>query len=799
MELTFLGGAAEVGASCMLLRVAHHCLLVDGGMRPGSREGRLPDLHALTTSPPECILITHAHIDHTGALPLIAALYPCAPIYATESTRALMEILLKDAVRIMEQEGLKPDGETPFYTAEQVDMLLSRIQPIGYYQPFAPLPDAAEISVHFLPAGHILGAAMLYCETPEGTILHTGDISVTDQRTVKGLDLQRLPAADVMICEGTYGDRGHGSRKEEERQLMETVQATLARGGRVLCPAFAVGRAQEVLLILKAYRASGHMSPVPIYIDGMIRPVCALYQNQSHDLQPGLQRYLTNARRPLFADPDLHIFAVRSFERSALLERTNPLVVVSSSGMLSGGASPLYAAALARDERNCILFTGYQDEESPGSALLRAQRGDVIRAGEQSIQLHCQIARYNLSAHVDAEQIVHVVARVNPRHLFLVHGMPEALTALARRFKRMTVTIPSVGDSVVALAGQQANADPETHYAAAAQLVVHRDGGVGGDGDSEPLATTAAVALSSRATSAAATLVPELPAPAIADLWRSAALQGPARPWTVVELGQAYYGAGYRPALRAQIEQVLLEAATYFRIERVGAQPTYQPRPAEEVKRFVSLSQLVPGMIVIVRGHQGSPQLALVLEPSQAGNILLIGEQWKAVPRPLNVICLVPGVMRPEWLALPATTVKSALRTWRASLDELWIDLFAWWAQCQEEQRENFEYSALCNLAQSEDERVAWGLELLLHGVNLFRHEDLYWMPFERERILRDSGFAHHLALLRAGKETPVNVRGRRAVLTGRSNWRLFEVRWTEEGEGEGELSKVRTVHIETL
>src|SRR5260370_34019764 len=174
MELTFLGGASEVGASCTILQLADHCLLIDGGMRPAAREGqsKLPDLTLLEATPPEALLITHAHIDHTGALPLIASLYPHIPIYATESTRVLTEILLRDSVHIMQQEELKPDGETPLYNAEQVDTLLGRIRPMSFLQPFAPIPSAPDITVQYLPAGHILGAAMLFFETRGGKLFH---------------------------------------------------------------------------------------------------------------------------------------------------------------------------------------------------------------------------------------------------------------------------------------------------------------------------------------------------------------------------------------------------------------------------------------------------------------------------------------------------------------------------------------------------------------------------------------------------------------------------------------------------
>src|SRR5713101_5063554 len=542
MELTFLGGASEVGASCTLLHVAGHRLLIDGGMRPAAKAGqpRLPNLAVLEGTPPEALLITHAHIDHTGALPLVASRFPHLPIYATDSTRVLTDILLRDAVRIMEQEHLRPDGETPLYDAAQVDAFLGRITTVNVQLAFAPLPSVPGLTVRFLPAGHMLGASMLFFGTPEGTPLHTGAISVTDQRTIKGLDVQGPPQADVMVCEGTYGNCTHTKRKKGERKLAETVQSVLARGGRILCPAFAVGRAQEVVLILKTYRASGQVSPVPIYLDGMVRSVCTAYHMQAHDLHPNLQRSLKNARRPLFADPDLQIFAVRSQDRATLVRRTDPMIVISSSGILTGGASPLYAAEIATRPQDSILFTGYQDEESPGAALLRAQTGDVLRLGEQSISLACQVTRYNLSGHADAEQIVHGVTLVTPRHLILVHGAPESLEALARRFPRLHVAIPEVGSRLVFTASSSVRppSAPKT-------------------GASIPVPSASALPEVSSQVSAGAP-------PTIRDLWTIASSLGPARPWTSVELGQHYYGRAYRPALRVQVEQTLAEASVYF-------------------------------------------------------------------------------------------------------------------------------------------------------------------------------------------------------------------------------------------
>jgi hypothetical protein len=447
---------------------------------------------------------------------------------------------------------------------------------------------------------------MLYFETPEGTVLHTGDISVTDQRTIKGLDVQALPQADVMICEGTYGNRSHTNRKEEERKLAETVQAVLARSGRVILPCFAVGRSQEVILVLKAFRASGHISPVPIYLDGMVRSVCNAYQSQSHDLHPNLRRHLTNARRPLFADPNLHVFAVRSQERVALLSKRTPMIVISSSGMLSGGASPLYAAEMAEREQDAIIFSGYQDEESPGAAMLGAKQGDRLRLGEQFVTINCQVVKYNLSGHADAEQIVHVVTKVNPRHLILVHGAPESLEALARRFSKLRVDIPVIGTTLTL----RTQSTPST--LAGPMRIPHAT-----------TPSTPVVSTTERPTD-------EMAHPTIEDLWRIAVQQGPARPWTAVELGQHYYGIAYRPALRIQIEQTLKEASPYFKQGRVGAQPTYLPRSEQEAQQLRPLTELLAGEIVLVQGQKATPQIALSLAREQSRSSPISGNREHA-------------------------------------------------------------------------------------------------------------------------------------------------------------------------
>jgi len=646
VEYIPLGGAGEVGASCGLLRIGDWRVLIDAGMRPSARAGqdRRPALDRLTAEPPDAILVTHAHIDHTGALPLASEMVPTAPIYCTETTLLLTRLLLADSVRVMEAEHLAQEGETPLYTAEVVERTLARVRPVEWTQPVAPLPDPA-ITVRFLHAGHIAGAAMLLIDTPAGRVLHMGDYSVTAQRTLHGLDVPGLPQADAVITEGTYGDAIHANRKEQERALVATVARVVGRGGRALLPAFAVGRAQEVALILRAARSTGELPPVPIHLDGMVRGVCDLYQAQVHDLNPRLQNYVRNARRPLFADPSLAVYAVTAGRRRRLLDNPEAAIVISSSGMMTGGPAPLYARAFAADEKNAIIFSGYQDDESPGAALLRARQGTTVALGKEELTLSCAVERYSLSAYADAGQIEVAVARARPRTTVLVHGEPDTLRTLARRIARHHPQVAVNGEAITLIdAAAQATAATSGQSAAGA---LSRD-----RAHASPMAAGVSVTMGGSHQRNA-----DLSPADLAAVHRAAlATGGPHRPWTTVELARLATGARYTPATRVHVQGLLDADVAYFARKRLGAQDVYLPRAPEEVAtRQATHVALVPGDIVIARMNEGQGEARLGVITSavalRAVEATIVG--WKGERFPLPVIQLTTGVRRPAYVALP--------------------------------------------------------------------------------------------------------------------------------------------------
>lgn len=449
MKFTFLGGVDEVGASSILLEISGRRLLVDCGIRPSpkSRFGlagdQLPDLSLLDQAGEiDAILVTHAHTDHTGALELVTGRYPGVPVYATPPTIALTRVLHQDSRRIMKTR-LEEEGELPIFDDVAVGRLMSAFEPVPFN---ARLPLGEGLAVTFFPAGHIAGAAMLGLESDEGRVLISGDVSFTPQRTVGGAKLPSFEP-DVLLVESTYGGRLHANRAVQERRMVEVVREVTTNGGKVLIPAFALGRAQELLVIMNEFQRRGELPPVPVWADGMVRSICQVYSSFKETLPLALQEQGAS----FFRDS---IHPVRSAEeRNSILWDTSPAVIISSSGMLAGGPSQAYARALAGQAQHAILLTGYQDEEAPGRRLQEmAVRGrGTLWLGKNKVDVQCRLGTYSLSAHADEGQLISMVETLNPAHVILVHGDEEARLSLlgALKERKRNVHTPRAGQSLV--------------------------------------------------------------------------------------------------------------------------------------------------------------------------------------------------------------------------------------------------------------------------------------------------------------------------------------------------------------
>ncbi|QQK74912.1 MBL fold metallo-hydrolase [Salicibibacter cibarius] len=442
MNVTVLGGGNEVGASCLHIEMAETSILIDAGMRMQG-EQLLPALGMLEDLPrPQAILVTHAHADHIGALPLIHKLFPEAPIYATAPTIALMRIMMKDSLKIIEERSRREETIPP-YSEDQVEALLAAMLEI----PANNTLRIGELRIESHQAGHILGAVMFSLMGGGAELLVSGDLSFKAGRTISGANVPRHLKPDVVIMESTYGNRAHTDRHTEEKRLAEHVAEVIAGGGFALVPAFALGRAQEVLLVLQDYMDKGLIPEFPIYVDGLVTPVSRVYRQYPQFLKGNLAHRVYREGDVFLKEGRCQ--AVHPKEREAILQG-KPACIVASSGMLTGGASSWYAEQLIGNDKNAVLLTGYQDEESPGKALLDVAEGktEELSINGTPYEAKARISKYGLSAHADASEMQLFIQQLAPTHTLLVHGDDDARTALSDLLdERYSPTLVENGDN----------------------------------------------------------------------------------------------------------------------------------------------------------------------------------------------------------------------------------------------------------------------------------------------------------------------------------------------------------------
>lgn len=456
-RLSFHGGVGTVTGSRHLLDANGRRVLVDAGLFQGLKELRLLNWQKPSFDPTglDALLLTHGHIDHSGYLPRLARDGFQGPVFCTPGTRDLAEILLLDSAKLQEEDAAYANRQgfskhrpaLPLYTAADAEAALGKLRAV----PYGDWIDLGRsLRARFVNAGHILGSAMVEVEVALGgrtaTLVFSGDVGRYDAPLHP--DPSTLPACDVLVMESTYGDRVHDATPFAA-QIREPMRRAFSRGGVVLIPSFAVGRAQLVTLLLREAMQAGELPEVPIHIDSPMAvdatEVYARHMNEEN-LDPDI---VGEGRRGLFPR---RVYFHRTVEESKALNRVaEPCIIISSSGMLTGGRVVHHLKRLLPDERNLLVLVGYQAAGTRGRALLE---------GAKSLRMHGQDVRvaaeflcvHGLSAHADQQELLRWVRSSSrpPGRVFLTHGEPEATRALADLLTRelgAQPLIPKMNDS----------------------------------------------------------------------------------------------------------------------------------------------------------------------------------------------------------------------------------------------------------------------------------------------------------------------------------------------------------------
>ncbi|MGH9773492.1 MAG: MBL fold metallo-hydrolase RNA specificity domain-containing protein [Candidatus Acidiferrales bacterium] len=457
-KITFLGAAGTVTGSKYLVEAGGKRLLVDCGLFEGSRELKQRNWGAMPVDPAtiDWVLLTHAHIDHTGYLPRLVSAGFRGPIYANAATHELCNLLLADSAHLQEEEAqfVQKKGYSrhkpalPLYTVEEAQAALAR---------FSEIPRAAnfEIGTQFsvLPhdAGHILGSTWLELTIRENRkstlVVFSGDIGRYGQPILN--DPQSPTRADYLLCESTYGDRDHPAGNVED-QLADVVNRVAKRGGAVVIPSFAVGRAQTILYLLRELEDQQRIPRLPVYLDSpMAISVTDLYMRHHEDHSLEFTHEESTDHDPLNCH-EVHMTRTAA-ESKKINDVVAPCIIVSASGMVTGGRILHHLVRRLPDSRSAVLLVGYQAEGSRGRQLLEGAKFLSI-FGEQ-VPVRAEVVEISqLSAHAGRTELLQWLSgfQAPPRQTFFVHGEPVALTALrdavATKF-RWPATIPAYKQS----------------------------------------------------------------------------------------------------------------------------------------------------------------------------------------------------------------------------------------------------------------------------------------------------------------------------------------------------------------
>jgi len=437
-----LGSFGEVGRSAILVDTGESRVLLDAGVAPeslGPQAFPYLDAPEFRIDELDAVVISHAHLDHVGILPLLFKYGFRGPVYMTLPTRDIAYVLLKDYIDLAKREGIEPP-----YTLKEINTMLTRIITV----PYGVVTDVApNIKLTFYNAGHILGSAVVHLHIGQGlhNILYTGDIKYYRRKNDKALRLlppahDKFQRVETLILESTYGATEQPPRDKAEEDLIRLANEVYKRRGKLLIPVLAVGRAQDILAVLvNAIEKKSLPEDVPIYVDGMVRKITSIYTAYPELLsRPIAEAILKESRNPFVAENV--IWVNDSSKRMEVIESNEPCIILSTSGMMQGGPVIEYFKYLAEDPKNALVFVSYQAPGTLGRRILEGER--EIEIAEDSklriLKVKMEVVGIDgFSGHASRSELLFYLKNLEPkpRTIILNHGEPNALASLALSIK----------------------------------------------------------------------------------------------------------------------------------------------------------------------------------------------------------------------------------------------------------------------------------------------------------------------------------------------------------------------------
>ncbi len=431
VRISFLGAARQVGRTCFLLQTPESRILMDCGIDPSQdNQETYPYLDApeFNISEIDAVILSHAHLDHSGLIPYLFKYGYKGPIYCTKPTRDVIALLQMDMIKIQRNEG-----KDPIYSVDDIrDMVLHTIT-LDYDSVTDVTPD---IRLTFYNAGHILGSAMVHLNIGNGlhNLVYTGDLKYGRTNLLEPANTQ-FPRVETMIMEATYGGRDCiMSQKDADTYLTEVFKTTIGRGGKVLMPVLGTGRAQEVMIIVERLMREKKIPEAPVYVDGMLWDITAIHTAYPEYLNRNIRQQIFHKENNPFLSPIFKKVGSAKERKQIMLEE-GPCILLATSGMMTGGPSVQYFKGLCENNKHSIIFSCYQPPGSMGHRIRGGEKEIMIRDGNktETLKVKMEVHKVEITGHSDRRELMNYIKRCNPkpRKVMTMHGEASRCLDLA--------------------------------------------------------------------------------------------------------------------------------------------------------------------------------------------------------------------------------------------------------------------------------------------------------------------------------------------------------------------------------